>query len=125
MDLTIDHVTMAGTNLRQMQAALAAMGVPSEYGGRHSNRATEMALASFPDGSYLELIGPQADADADAVAAHFWSKQILGNAGPAAWAVRCEDITEEARRLRAAGVSVSPAVRGGREALLGRAGVSD
>ncbi len=55
-DLTIDHVTVAGKDLKAMQAALTALGIPTEYGGPHSNHATEMALTSFPDGSYLELI---------------------------------------------------------------------
>ena len=62
-ELTIDHVTAAGKDLKTMQAGLAAMGIPCEYGGPHKNRATEMALASFPDGSYLELIAIQPKAD--------------------------------------------------------------
>src|ERR1700687_3045854 len=84
-DLKIDHVTVAGKDLKAMQATLAALGIPSEYGGPHSNHATEMALTSFPDGSYLELIALQDKPDEKAVAAHYWSKQIQGNAGPAAW----------------------------------------
>ncbi|MGH9647203.1 MAG: VOC family protein, partial [Bryobacteraceae bacterium] len=72
-DLTIDHVTVAGKDLKSMQATLAALGIPSEYGGPHSNHATEMALTSFPDGSYLELIAIQPNADPAAVAAHYWS----------------------------------------------------
>ena len=65
-ELIIDHVTAAGKDLKTMQAGLAAMGIPCEYGGPHKNRATEMALASFPDGSYLELIAIQPKADAQA-----------------------------------------------------------
>ena len=41
-DLTIDHVTAAGTDLRTMRASLAAVGISSEPGGPHSNHATEM-----------------------------------------------------------------------------------
>lgn len=114
-DLTIDHVTVAGTDLKQMQARLAALGIPSEYGGAHSNGATQMAIASFPDGSYLELIAPQANPDDKALAAHYWSKQMLGNAGPAAWAVRASDLAAEAGRLRSAGIIVSPPSRSGRK----------
>ena len=114
-DLTIDHVTVAGTDLKQMQARLAALGVPSEYGGAHSNGATQMAIASFPDGSYLELIAPQANPDQKALAAHYWSKRMLGNAGPAAWAVRANDLAAEAARLRKAGIIVSPPARSGRK----------
>ena len=62
-DLIIDHVTIAGKDLKAMRATLAALGIPTEYGGPHSNHATEMALTSFPDGSYLELIAIQPNAD--------------------------------------------------------------
>jgi hypothetical protein len=113
-DLVIDHVTAAGTNLKQMQARLAAVGIASEYGGPHSNHATEMAVASFPDGSYLELIAVQPNADAKALAAHYWSKQMRGNSGPAAWAVRGDKLAEEAARLTAAGIKVSATTRTGR-----------
>jgi Glyoxalase-like domain len=114
-DLTVDHVTVAGTDLSQLQARLAAVGIPSEYGGPHSNGATQMALASFPDGSYLELIALQASPNAKAVADHYWSKQIQGNAGPTAWAVRANDVAAEAGRLRTAGIVVSATAHLGRE----------
>ena len=113
-ELTVDHVSVAGTDLKRMQALLAALGIPSEYGGAHSNHATQMALTSFPDGSYLELIALQDRPDAKAVAAHYWSKQIQGNAGPAAWAVRAKNMAAEVERLRAAGIVVSAPVRSGR-----------
>jgi len=97
-----------------MQAALAAVGLAGEYGGPHSNHATEMAMTSFPDGSYLELIAIQPDADARAVAAHGWAKQMEGQAGPCAWAVRVKDFDAEIKRLRDTGVTVGAPVRGGR-----------
>jgi hypothetical protein len=112
--LTVDHVTVAGTDLRKMQAGLAAVGLRSEYGGPHSNHATEMALTSFPDGSYLELIAIQPNADGSAVLAHYWSKWMQGNAGPCAWAVRSTDMAAEIKRLQTAGVTVNPAARSGR-----------
>lgn len=88
-DLKIDHVTVAGANLEALRAAFTtATGLPTEYGGRHANHATEMALTSFPDGSYLELIGIQAHADAAAVAAHEWRKFLQNNAGPCAFAIQ-------------------------------------
>ena len=70
----IDHVTSAGRSLRQIQDSLASFGLKTENGGPHSNHATEMALLSFPDGSYLELIGLQQNPDPKAVADHYWSK---------------------------------------------------
>jgi hypothetical protein len=114
-DLTVDHVTVAGTDLKQMQARLAALGIAAEFGGPHSNGATQMAIASFPDGSYLELIALVANPDKKALAAHYWSKQMLGNAGPTGWAVRSKDVVAEAARLRAAGVVVSSPSSSGRE----------
>ena len=111
-DLTIDHVTVAGKDLKAMQATLAALGILSEYGGPHSNHATEMALTSFPDGSYLELIAIQPDADPAAVAAHYWSKHMQNDAGPSAWAVRPRDFELEMKRLQAKGLSVEPARSG-------------
>lgn len=114
-DLTVDHVTVAGTDLKKMQARLAAAGIPSEYGGPHSNGATQMAITSFPDGSYLELIAPQQNPDQKALAAHYWSKQMLGNAGPTAWAVRASDLAAEAGRLRSAGITVTSPSRSGRK----------
>jgi hypothetical protein len=113
-ELKIDHVTVAGTDLKTMQTRLAAVGIPSEYGGPHSNHATQMALVSFQDGSYLELIALQENAYERAVAAHEWSKQLRANAGPTSWAVQA-DVAKEVERLRAAGIPVSAPVRNGRK----------
>jgi hypothetical protein len=113
-DLTVDHVTVAGKDLKQMQARLAAIGIPSEFGGPHSNGATQMAIASFPDGSYLELMAPQANPDRKALAAHYWSKQLLDNAGPTAWAVRSTDVAAEVDRLAAAGIAIGSPLKSGR-----------
>jgi hypothetical protein len=97
-----------------MQAHLSAIGIPSVYGGAHNNHATEMALVSFPDGSYLELMGIPKDADPQAVAAHVWGKFLKENAGPAAWAMRTKDLATEVSRLKAAGVAVGTPSASGR-----------
>lgn len=106
-ELKIDHVTLAGPVLAPMQAGLEKLGIHCEYGGPHANHATEMAIASFADGSYLELIAFQPHADPDAAAHHVWSKYMRGNAGPCAWAVRSADVSAEAQRLRGLGIQVS------------------
>jgi hypothetical protein len=111
----IDHVTVAGKDLKAMQRALDAAGIASEYGGPHSNHATEMALASFPDGSYLELIAIQPHADPAAVAAHYWHKFLESDGTPCAWAIRPADFEGEVRRLRSAGVAVDGPHRNGRK----------
>jgi hypothetical protein len=91
------------------------VGIESVYGGAHNNQATEMALVSFPDGSYLELMGMQAKADPQAVSQHVWAKFLQENAGPCAWAMREKDLAAEVKRLKAAGVPVSAPSRSGRE----------
>jgi hypothetical protein len=111
----IDHVTVAGKSVEAMQKALRAAGIRSEYGGPHSNHATEMALASFPDGSYLELIAIQPKADPTALAAHYWHKFMEANAGPCAWAIRPADFSAEVTRLRKAGAEVTDPRRAGRK----------
>src|SRR5260370_37149310 len=102
-ELTIDHVTAAGKDLKTMQAGLAAIGIRCEYGGPHKNRATEMALASFPDGSYLELIAIQPKADAQAVATHDWAREMEAGPGPRARAGRVEGTAAIVQRAATAG----------------------
>jgi hypothetical protein len=114
-ELKIDHATVAGSDLKKMQAALAAVGLSSVYGGAHTNHTTEMALISFPDGSYLELMGIQPGADPKLVKEHVWSPFLSGDAGPCAWAVREQDLEAEIRRLEALGVHVSPPAKSGRQ----------
>src|SRR6202034_3985558 len=110
----IDHVTVAGKSVEQMQKALRAAGVQAEYGGPHSNHATEMALVSFPDGSYLELMGIQAQPDPAAVDAHVWTKFLRNNAGPCASALRVADLNAEIAELKSAGIRVGTPESSGR-----------
>jgi hypothetical protein len=114
-ELKIDHVTLAGARLEEMRAAFsAATGIPTEYGGPHANHVTEMALASFPDGSYLELMGIQKQADPAAVAAHTWGRFLRDNGGPCAFALRVTDVKAEVERLSNAGIHVGAAEKSGR-----------
>lgn len=114
-ELKIDHVTLAGSSLDEMRRAFtAATRIPTEYGGKHSNHATEMALASFADGSYLELIGIPNDADPAAVDAHVWSKFLRADAGPCAFAIRVPDIAAEIRRFTSAGIRAGDIEKSGR-----------
>jgi hypothetical protein len=69
-ELAVDHATVAGPSLKDLDAGLSAVGLHSEYGGPHGNHATEMSVVSFPDGSYLEMIAPQASPDPKMLAAH-------------------------------------------------------
>lgn len=102
-DLKVDHITFAGRDLSAMREMFAHAGIQTEYGGRHSNGITEMALASFPDGSYLELIAPIAGADASP---HYWFPFMSADGGPCAWAIRSTNLAPEVARLRAAGIEI-------------------
>lgn len=113
-ELQIDHVTVCGQSLVPLEGRLDKLGIHWEYGGPHANHATEMAIASFADGSYLELIAAQPDAVQEAIAKHTWNLYMKGNAGPCAWAVRSADVTAEANRLRGAGIKVSAVNKSGR-----------
>ncbi len=114
VELRVDHITVAGKDLGAMRKRLMAIGLPSEYGGKHTNHATEMAIVSFQDGSYLELIGVQPDADPKMVALHPWAKFLAGTPEPCGWAVRADDLTAEVNRLRAAGVKAEDPTPGAR-----------
>jgi hypothetical protein len=111
--LAIDHVTIAGQDLDTIrQAFTRATRIPTEYGGRHSNHATEMALTSFPDGSYLEFMAIQPHPDPAKLDTHPWVKFLKSNAGPCAFAIRFTP--SEIDHLKAAGITTDGPERGGR-----------
>jgi hypothetical protein len=114
-DLKVDHVTVAGASLKKLEAGLSAVGIPFAYGGPHSNHSTEMALVSFPDGSYLELMAPRENADPQDLARGPWAAFLKGEAGPCAWAVREKDVALEVQRLQEVGIAVSTPSRNGRQ----------
>src|SRR5689334_1453228 len=87
-DLKIDHATVAGRDLKRMQAAMESIGIATVYGGPHANGITEMALASFPDGSYLEAIAVQANADPAALDHHEWAPFLKQDSAVCAWAIQ-------------------------------------
>lgn len=100
--LHVDHVTWAGTDLDVLRARMEEAGLPSAYGGAHANGVTHMAVVGFPDGSYVELFAPHEPDRRSPV----WERAVRAEAGPAAWAVGCQDIASEAVRLRDAGLPV-------------------
>src|SRR5689334_22121718 len=108
--LRVDHVTVAGRSLAAIQKQYSDIGLHTEYGGKHKNELTQMALASFADGSYLELIAPVKSE----AAAHGWGQYMAKEAGPCAWAVATQTLDEEAERLRELGVPIE-VTPGGRQ----------
>ena len=75
IQLTIDHVTIAGSTLATLEAGFAAIGLTTDYGGPHSNGVTHMSLLGFDDGSYIELISSMQPGQKDNV---FWGEHIAG-----------------------------------------------
>jgi hypothetical protein len=97
----IDHVTLAGPSLAVLREDLFTAGIPTEYGGVHSNGLTHMALAGFSDGSYLELVSPLSARGRVAL----WSDYLLPESGGSAWTAASEDIEAELRTARDRGFS--------------------
>ena len=104
MPLKVDHVTIAGSRLGPLEQAFTDVGLKPEYGGPHSNGITHMALLSFADGSYVELISTLEPEQTSPL----WQAHIAGDGGPCAWAVGVapRDVAVEAARLAALGVPV-------------------
>jgi hypothetical protein len=102
VSLKIDHVTLAGTDLKVLEQVLARAGLATDYGGPHSNGITHMSLLGFDDGSYIELISTLEPGQA----APWWDAHIQGNGGPCAWAVEAGDVAAEAARIAALGIPV-------------------
>lgn len=111
MDLRVDHVTVAGRTLDRLEAAFSGAGMEPTYGGTHSNGVTHMSTVAFPDGTYLELVSTlEEGADSP-----WWDSHVRSDAGPCAWAIRVEDATAVAERLRDRGVAVEGPVPYARE----------
>ncbi len=110
--LSVDHVTIAGANLSQLQDAFATVGLQTEYGGAHSNGVTHMALIGFDDGSYIELMST---ISADQRNIPIWKEHIVRDGGPCGWAARCDDVAAELKRLAAAGLAVQGPFPGSRQ----------
>ncbi len=115
--LSVDHVTIAGANLTQLQDAFAAVGLTTEYGGAHSNGVTHMALLGFDDGSYIELMST---ISAEQQNIPIWKEHIVRDGGPCGWAARCDDVAAELKRLAAAGLAVQGPFPGSRQAPDGK-----
>jgi len=103
LTLRVDHVTIAGADLSALERAFGARGLDTVYGGVHSNGITHMSVLGFDDGSYVELISTVAKGER----AHLWHDSISRDAGICAWAVEADDVSAEASRLSAKGISIS------------------
>ena len=62
--MKVDHLMVAASDLDWAVATVAeATGVTAAMGGAHPGQGSHNALASFGDGTYLELIAPDPGQD--------------------------------------------------------------
>jgi len=114
--MTIDHVTVCGSDLQRMRSGFAAIGLETAYGGAHANGLTHMALVGFEDGSYIELIAPVAGGDSSKASGMMagWMPLMLEDVGTGAWAIRASGIRARVDELRGRRIEVRGPDRGGR-----------
>jgi len=99
--LTVDHGVICESELGPIQRAFADSGLQSDYGGRHLESPTQMAVLGFEDYSYLGLDTPVTSPAPQGVEL---GKFMDGNAGPCAWVVNVPDIGREVERVSRLGV---------------------
>lgn len=101
--LTVDHGVICESELGSIQKAFADVGLQSDYGGRHLESPTQMAILGFEDYSYLGLDTPVTSPAPPVVE---FRKFMDGNAGPCAWVVNVPDIGRELERVSRFGIKV-------------------
>jgi hypothetical protein len=99
----VDHLVYAAPNLTAASASVASwLGVTPAPGGRHVGMGTRNELLGLGGGSYLEIIGPDAEQPPPAEPRPFG---LDGMAGPqlVTWAARVTDMAAALAAVRAAG----------------------
>jgi len=109
----IDHAVVGASDQAALVERFEAAGFAPAFGGVHDHGTTQMSVLGFPDGSYLELLGPTPDTPASE--AVFWPDRLAADAGPTAWALLVEDVTERAVRQIRQGSPVEGPYHRGRE----------
>lgn len=101
--LVVDHVTIAGADLDPLRLVMDRAGLPTVYGGHHSNGETHVALVPFADGSYLELLSFSDRPPAGDV---WWKTAILTSSGLCSWAVESNDVAVDVQVIASRGIPV-------------------
>ncbi|ALC04707.1 hypothetical protein CDES_01135 [Corynebacterium deserti GIMN1.010] len=100
MTAYIDHIVIAATDLNDLVTRFTQLtGVEPIPGGRHDfGTANALVPMSTPEGSYLELIGP--DPEADAVTEDNFAIASTSTKNPrvAGWCIRPEDLGKLAQQ---------------------------
>ncbi|QKY19962.1 VOC family protein [Halolamina sp. CBA1230] len=111
--MQIDHAVVGASDQSGLVERFEAAGFAPAFGGVHDHGTTQMSVLGFPDGSYLELIGPTPDTPPSA--AVFWPALLAADAGPAAWALLVDDVAERAVRHVRRGTPIDGPHHRGRE----------
>jgi len=109
----IDHAVVGASDQAGLVERFEAAGFAPAFGGVHDHGTTQMSVLGFPDGSYLELLGPTPDTPPEE--AVFWPDMLAADAGPAAWALLVDDVTEHAVRHVHQGTPIDGPHHRGRE----------
>lgn len=92
--MQIDHAVVGASDHSGLVERFETAGFAPAFGGVHDHGTTQMSVLGFPDGSYLELLGPTPDTPPEE--AVFWPDRLAADAGPTAWALLVEDVTDRA-----------------------------
>ena len=109
----VDHILLGVPNLEAgMTAFENATGVKPVVGGTHPGRGTRNALVSLGNGTYLEIIAPQAEPDATTDMVK--GLQSLATPKLIGWAERIHDIASARSALEREGFTLSESRPGSR-----------
>jgi Glyoxalase-like domain len=107
---TLDHLVYATTDLAATVTRVEEeLGMALSPGGQHVGLGTRNYLASFGDGSYLEIVGPDPDQPEPGQPRPF-GIDSLDRPRLVTWAIRVDDMDETCAQTRAAGWDPGPAV---------------
>lgn len=110
--LKLDHVIVSVYDLDQATADFRDLGFNVVYGGRHGDNITHNALICFRDGSYIEIIaltGEGGTPGTDSL-----GSVITRGEGIIGFALRADDLSEQADRINTSGFTVLNQIPGER-----------
>ena len=113
-DSKIDHVTIAGSDLKQMQAKLAAHRDRQRLRRRAQQPCDGNGAGQFPGRIVPGIDGHSAECGRRGGSRTCVGEIPEGECGPCAWAMREKNLAAEVSRLKAAGIAVSAPVASGR-----------
>jgi len=117
MPTGFDHFVIAVNDLDQTIADYTTAGFTVIPGGEHKGGLSHNALVSFQDGSYFELIAFRNNGEGHGT---HWPATLTKGEGFVDYALRTDDLEQEVRDLRAAGLAYTDPHDGGRFRLDGQ-----